>query len=189
MNPNICNDSVPTLMGSPGTPLPSKRMRKSSNLSPVTPKRNVDNTYNQKCKRPKAQIIGRFTRSMVAKGSTIKPSVNKNIDIETVVLDDEEENPVPPDDGRDIDHEPILNPADNSPHASDKNLQVDPVVDPPVKGKSVEANLSGSYRIGEMIHPLFVNCLLDKIHRMEEEVTEMVAHRDAMKAENIKDER
>ena len=60
------------------------------------------------------------------------------------------------------------------------------MVDPPVKGKFVETNLPGSYRIGEMIHPLFVNCLLDKIHRMEEEVTEMVAHCDAMKTENIR---
>ena len=59
------------------------------------------------------------------------------------------------------------------------------MVDPPVQGKSSEGNLPGSYRIGEAIHPLFVNCLLDKIHRMEEEVIEMVAHGDAMKAENI----
>ena len=27
MNPSICNDSVPTPVSSPGTPLPSKRMR------------------------------------------------------------------------------------------------------------------------------------------------------------------
>ena len=37
-----------------------------------------------------------------------------------------------------------------------------------------------------MIHPLFVNCLLDKIHRMEEEITGMVAHHDAMKAESTR---
>ena len=116
-----------------------------------------------------------FTRSMLAKVSTVKPFVSKNIDIEMIVLDDEEENPVSPNDSLDIDHEPIMNHADNSPHVSDKNLQVDPVVDPPVKGKSVEANLPGSYRIGEKIHPLFVNCLLDKIHRMEEEIEGMVA--------------
>ena len=132
-------------MGSPGTPLPSKRMRKSSNLSPVTPKRNADNTCNQEGKRPKAKVIGRFTRSMVAKGSTIKPSVNKNIDIETVVLDDDEQNSVLPNDGRDIEHEFTANPTDNSPLESNKNLQVDPLVNPPVKGKSVEANLPGSY--------------------------------------------
>ena len=37
-----------------------------------------------------------------------------------------------------------------------------------------------------MLHPLFVNCLLDKIHRMEEEIIGMVAHRDAMTAENTR---
>ena len=130
MNPSVCNDFVPTPVSSPSTPLPSKHMRKSSNLSPDTPKRNVDNTCNQEGKRPKAKVIGRFTRSMVAKGSTIKPSVNKNIDIETVVLDDDEQNLVFPDDGRDIEHESIPNPADDSPHESDKNLQVDHVVNP-----------------------------------------------------------
>ena len=45
-------------------------------------------------------------------------------------------------------------------------------------------NLPGFNRIGEMVHPLFVNCLLYKIHRMEEEITGMVAHRDAMESEN-----
>ena len=60
------------------------------------------------------------------------------------------------------------------------------MVDPPVKGKSVEANLPGSYRIGEMVHPLFVNCLLDKIHRVEGELTEMVTQYDVIKAESIK---
>ena len=186
MNPSVCNDFVPTPVSSPSTPLPSKHMRKSSNLSPDTPKRNVDNTCNQEGKRPKAKVIGRFTRSMVSNGSTIKPSVNKNIDIQTIVLDDEEQNPVLPDDGCDIERESTSNPTDNSPHESDKNLQVDPVVDPPVKGKSVEANLPGSYRIGEMVHPLFVNCLLDKIHRMEGELTEMVTQYDVIKAESIK---
>ena len=37
-----------------------------------------------------------------------------------------------------------------------------------------------------MVHPLFVNCLLEKIHRMGEEITGMVAHRDAMTAENTR---
>ena len=69
---------------------------------------------------------------------------------------------------------------------SDKNLQVDPVVDPPAKDKSAEANLPVFYLIGEMVHPLFVNCLLYKIHMMEEEITGMVAHHDAMKAENTR---
>ena len=37
-----------------------------------------------------------------------------------------------------------------------------------------------------MIHPLFVNCLLDKIHKMEVRVTEMVARRDIMEAKDLK---
>ena len=69
---------------------------------------------------------------------------------------------------------------------SNKNLQVDPVVDSPVKDKSVEANLPGFYRTGEMVHPLFVNCFLDKIHRLEKEVTDMAAHCGDIKAENLR---
>ena len=89
-------------------------------------------------------------------------------------------------DDLDIDHEPIVNHADRSPHVSDKNLQVDPVIDPPMKGKSIEVNLPGSYRIGETVHPLFVSCLLDKIHRMEIELTEMVTRNDVIKYENLR---
>ena len=33
---------------------------------------------------------------------------------------------------------------------------------------------------------MFVTCLLDKIHRMEGRVTEMLAHRDIVEAENLK---
>ena len=40
--------------------------------------------------------------------------------------------------------------------------------------------------MGEMVLPLFVNCLLDKIHRMEGELTEMVTQYDVIKAESIK---
>ena len=166
-SPSIRDDPTPTPVCSPGTPMPSKHMRKSLNLSPITPKRN-DNTWKQKRKRPNGKVTGRFTRSMLAKVSTVKSSVSKSINIEIVVIDDEEENPVSLNDGLDVDHEPVVNHANNSPHVSDENLQVHPVVDPPAKDKSTEANLPGFYRIGEMVHPLFVNCLLDKIHRMEE---------------------
>ena len=37
-----------------------------------------------------------------------------------------------------------------------------------------------------MMHPLFVNCLLDKIRRMEERVDEVVANHDLMEADNTK---
>ena len=50
VSPIIRNDSVPAPACSPSTPAPSKRMRESLNLSPVTPKRN-DNSCKQKGKR------------------------------------------------------------------------------------------------------------------------------------------
>ena len=58
----------------------------------------------------------------MTKVSAVKSTVSNNVDIETVVLDDEEEKPVSHDYGLDIDHEPFINPADSSPHVSDKNL-------------------------------------------------------------------
>ena len=36
-----------------------------------------------------------------------------------------------------------------------------------------------------MMHPLFINCILDKIHRMEERVNEVAANHDLMKAVNF----
>ena len=50
----------------------------------------------------------------------------------------------------------------------------------------MQANLPGSYRLGEIVHPLFVSCLLDKIHRMEIELTEMVTRDDVIRAENLR---
>ena len=144
VSPRIRGDSVPAPACSPGTPAPSKRMTESLNLSPMTPKRN-DNSCKQKGKRQNVKMNGRFTRSMSAKVSTVKPSVNNTIDIEIVVIDDEEGNPVLSSDGLDIDHEPVVNHADNISPVSDKNRQVDPMVDPPAKDKSVEANLPGPY--------------------------------------------
>ena len=118
----------------------------------------------------------------MAKGSVVKPPVSKNVDVETVVIDDEEQNPIMSDVNRGIQHDFILNPTDDSPPAFNNDLWVDPAIDPQDKGKTVEANLPGFYQDGHMIHPLFVNCLLDKIHRMEVRFTEMVAHRDIMEA-------
>ena len=92
--------------------------------------------------------------------------------------------PISPDVGRDIEDEFIPNPAEDSPHAFDKDLRVGHVVDHPAKGKTVETNVPCSYQAGDMIHPLFVNCLLEKIRNMEGEVTEMVANHNVIKAEN-----
>ena len=169
VSPCVRDDLAPTPVCSPSTPMNSKRRRKSLNLSPVTPNHN-DNTHKQASKKPNVRVTDRFTRSMGAKVSAVKSSMSNNIDVEIVVLDDEEDKPVSHD-GPDMGTEPVIHHADNSPHIFDTNPQVDPVVDPPIKGKSFEVNLPGSYRIDEVMHPLFVNCLLDKIHRMEEEVT------------------
>ena len=173
MSSSVCNDSVPSPTSSPGTPLPSKRIRKSLNLSSVTPKSNIDNTCKLKGKIPNVKVGGRFMRSM-AKGNRVKPPVSDGVHVEIVVINDEEGNPVLPNDGRDIEHEFIPNPADNNSHVFDNDIQLDPVVDPVfhslIKGNPAEPNFSGSYPVGGMVHPLFVNCLLDKIRRMEGEV-------------------
>ena len=168
VNPNVHDDLTPTPVQSPATPMRPKRRRKYLNLSPVTPNQS-DQPCKQMRKKPNVKVTGRFTRSMVAKANVIKSSVSNNKDIETIVLDDEESRPVSHDD-IDIDHNSIIYHAEISPHVSDRNPPISPVVDPPIKGKSVEVNLPGSYRIDEAVHPLFVNCLLDKIRRMEEEV-------------------
>ena len=65
-------------------------------------------------------------RSM-AKGNRVKLPVSDGVHVEIVVINDEEGNPVLPNDGRDIEHEFIPNPADNSSHVFNKDLQVDPV--------------------------------------------------------------
>ena len=41
------------------------------------------------------------------------------------------------------------------------------------------------HEIGENIHPLFVNCLLDKVRRMEEKIREVSASRDLLKIDNM----
>ena len=121
VSPGVRDDNAPALVSSPDTPMPFKRRKKALNLSPVTPKRN-ENSCEQKGKRPNVKVNGRFTRSMATKVSAVKSTVTNNVGIETVVLDDEEEKTVSPDNGLDIDHDPFVNPADSSPHVSDKNL-------------------------------------------------------------------
>ena len=105
----------------------------------------------------------------MSKSSAVKSSVKNNKYVETVVLDEEENGPVSHE-GPEMDPESISHPIAYSPYVSDKNPQIDSVLDPPIKGKSIEGNLPAPYRIGEAIHPLFVNCLLDKIRGMEVEI-------------------
>ena len=68
----------------------------------------------------------------------------------------------------------------------DKDIRVDPVIDPPAQEKHVETSPPSFHYDGNMMHPLFVNYLLDKIRRMEERVNEVVANRDMMEADNLK---
>ena len=136
-------------------------------------------------KKPNVKVTSRFTRSMAYKANAVKFVVKNDNEIETVVLDDEENGYIPHD-GHDMDPKAMTHPVTHSPCVSDKNPQIDSVLDPPIKGKSIEGNLPAPYRIGEVIHPLFVNCLLDKIRGMEVEITEMVERSDTVKAENVK---
>ena len=134
---------------------------------------------------PSVRVTGRVTRSMVAKANVVKPSVKDSKDIETIVLDDEEYGPVPHD-CPNVDPEPVTHPVECNPHIPDMDPEMDSMLDPQIKGRPVEGSPTGSYRFNEAVHPLFVNHLLDKIHRMEIEMKEGVALNDSMKAKNMK---
>ena len=136
-------------------------------------------------KKANVKVTSRFTKSMAYKANAVKFVVKNDNEIETMVLDDEENGSVPHD-GHAMDPEAVTHPVTHSPCVSDKNPQIDSVLDPPIKGKSIEGNLPAPYRIGEAIHPLFVNFFLDKIRGMEVEIIEMVARSDTVKTENVK---
>ena len=145
----------------------------------------MDQTCNRGSSKPNAKVMGRFTRS-IAKGNVVKPPVNDGIRVETVVIDDDEGNPVLPMDDHNVGYEFISNPSDDIPPTFDKDVWPVPVVDLPVKGQTVETNLPSSYQAEGMIPPMFITCLLDKIRSMEGRVTEMSTHRDIVEAENLK---
>ena len=111
--PGVRDDNAPAPVSSPDSPMPFKCRKKALNLSPVTPKHN-ENSCEQKGKRPNGKVTSRFTRSMLSKVNDVKSAVSNNVDIETVLLDDEEEKTVSPDNGLDIGHEPFVNPADRA---------------------------------------------------------------------------
>ena len=68
----------------------------------------------------------------------------------------------------------------------DKDAREDLVIDLPFKEKSVETSSPIFHEVRDMMHPLFVNCLLDKIRRMEERMNEVIANRNLMEANNLK---
>jgi len=51
--------------------------------------------------------------------------------------------------------------------------------------KPVKATSSVLHESSENIHPLFVNCLLDKVRRMEERIREVSASRDLLQIDNM----
>ena len=182
MNPQPCKDPMPTPARSADTPSGLKRVRKSPSLSPITPHNDTDKIRNRGRDRPKAKSAGRFTRSM-EKGNTVKTPVSGNAHIDTVVIDDEAKD-LPVND-QSVEHEFDSNLDHDNPPAIDSEVQVDPVIGHPTKEKHVNSSSPGSYGIDGMMHPLFVNCLLDKIRRMEERVSEVAANRDLMKVDNV----
>ena len=81
----------------------------------------------------------------MAKGNVVKSPVNDGVRDKTVVIDDEEYQPVLPVYNHNVGPESISNPVEGSPPTFDKDVGPDPVVDLPVKGKPVETNVLGSY--------------------------------------------
>ena len=80
-----------------------------------------------------------------------------------------------------------VTPECESPPAVDKKIPevpVDYMTDSVVNEKSVKTTSAFSRGIGETIHPMFVNCLLDKVRRMEEKMNEIVASRDLLRIDN-----
>ena len=62
---------------------------------------------------------------------------------------------------------------------------VECVTDSVMNEKSVKATSSVLNESSENIHPLFVNCLLDKVRRMEERIREVSASRDLLQIDNM----
>ena len=114
---------------------------------------------------PSVRVTSRVTRSMVDEANTVKPSVKDSKEIETIVLDDEEHEPISHD-CPDMDPETVTKLAENIPHIPNMCPDRGSVPDPQIKGKPVEGDSAGSYRFSEAVHPLFVNRLLDKIRRI-----------------------
>ena len=75
----------------------------------------------------------------------------------------------------------------DSPPSVDKKVQevqVDCMTNSVVNEKPVKTTSAVTHAIGETMHPMFITCLLDKVHRMEDRMNEIVASRDLLKADN-----
>ena len=107
------------------------------------------------------------------KGNAVKTPVTDNVQVETVVLDDEETNISLPVNDNIVHPEFVSNHVDESPPVMGKDTPVcekdareEHVIDCPFKAKSVETSSPILREVGDMMHPLFINCLLDKIRKM-----------------------
>ena len=85
------------------------------------PQNNTDKTGNHGRDRPKAKLVGRFTRSMT-KGQSVKTPVSDSTHTETVVIDDEGEDPRLPVNDQSVEHEFDLNHDHDNPPATDKEI-------------------------------------------------------------------
>ena len=111
MSPEPCKDPMANPVKRADTPLGPKRARRVSSLSLITPQNNTDKICNRGRDRPKAKLVGRFTRSM-AKSNVVKTPMADSVQVETVVLDDEESDlPLPVNDNI-VQLEFISNPID-----------------------------------------------------------------------------
>ena len=167
ISPETCKVSMDKPVKGAHTPLGSKRVRTASSLSPITPPNNTDKIHGHGRDRPKAKLAARFTRSM-AKGNYVKTPVSNSSRIETVVIDDEPENPSLPVNVQSVEREFDVNLYHDNPPAVDKAVRVDPVIGHTTKEKHVDSGSPGSYCFDGMMHPLFINFFLDKVHRMED---------------------
>ena len=129
----------------------------------------------------------------MAKGNAIKTPVTDNVQVETVVLDDEETNISLPVNDNIVHPEFVSNHVDESPPVIGKDTPVcerdareDHVIDRPFKANSVETSSPVLREVEDMMHPLFINCLLDKIRKIEERMNEVVENHDSMEADNLK---
>ena len=80
-----------------------------------------------------------------------------------------------------------ISPESKTPPVVDKEIseaRVDCVTDSVMKENSVKATSAVLHEVGETIHPMFVNCLLDRVRLMEKKISEISASRDLLKIDN-----
>ena len=98
------------------------------------------------------------------------------------------EDPLPPGEAQPVQTEAEIVPDSKSLPVEGKKIpeaHEECVTDSVRNEKSVKTTSSVLNESSENIHPLFVNCLLDKVRRMEERIREVSASRDLLQIDNI----